>query len=88
MPPAVTLRTGLPQVPGNHRTEFEYPSADRLIADYEATLGQEVLNIAVAQGEPEIEPDSVPNDIRWKSMARIGNCLPSLQWHMRRLVAS
>jgi hypothetical protein len=50
MPAWETLRTGLPQVPGNYRTEFEHPPADRLIADNQATLCQEILNITVAQG--------------------------------------
>jgi hypothetical protein len=49
---------------GNRRTEFEHPSADCLIADNEATLCQEVLNIAIAQSEPEIKPDGTPDDVR------------------------
>ena len=71
MPPGVTLRTGLPQVPGNRGAEFEHPPSNCLIADNEATLRQEVLNIAVAQSESEIEPNGMPDDVRWKSMARI-----------------
>jgi hypothetical protein len=75
MPPGVTLRTGLPQVPGNRGAEFEHPPSNCLIADNEATLRQEVLNIAVAQSEPEIEPDGMPDDVRRKSMPSIGNWL-------------
>jgi len=81
MPPRVTLRTGLSQAPGTPRTEFEHPPADGLIANNEATLGQEILNIAVAQSEPEIEPDGMPDDIRWKSTASIGNGLHGAKRH-------
>jgi hypothetical protein len=45
------------------------------IADNDATLCQEVLNIAVAQSEPEIEPDGMPDGVRWKSMPSIRNWL-------------
>ena len=69
------MRTGLPQVPGHHRTEFEHPAADRLFADNEATLRQEVLNIAVAQSEPEIKPDGMADDVRRKSVPSIANGL-------------
>jgi hypothetical protein len=75
MPPRVTLRTGLPQVLGNRGSEFEHPAADCLIADNEATLRQEVLNIAVAQSESEIEPNGMPDDVRRKSMPSVGNWL-------------
>jgi hypothetical protein len=59
MPAGVSLRPGRPQILGNHRAEFEHPPSDCLVADDEAALCQEVLNIAVAQSEPEIEPDGM-----------------------------
>jgi hypothetical protein len=74
-PPRVCLRPNLREVLGNQRSEFEHPPADRLIADIQSTLRQEILNIPVAQSEPEIELDGMPNDVRWKSMASIGNGL-------------
>jgi hypothetical protein len=48
MPAAVSLWPGLTQILGNHRSKFEHPAADRFIADNEATLCQEVLDIRVA----------------------------------------
>src|SRR5262249_47127436 len=75
MPAGVSLRPGRPQILSDHRAEFEHPPADCLVADNEAALCQEVLNVAVAQSEPEIEPDGMADDVRWKSMARIGNWL-------------
>ncbi len=48
LPPGLILRTRLRPILGNHRAEFDHPPADCLIADSEATLCQEILNIAVA----------------------------------------
>ena len=46
-----------------------------LIANRQSALSQEVLDIPVAQGEPEVEPNSVSDDVRWKSVAGIGDGL-------------
>jgi hypothetical protein len=48
----------------------------------------QVLNVAVAKSEPEIEPDGMPEDARWKSMPRIGNWLHGLVQHTRRLLVN
>jgi hypothetical protein len=52
-------------------SEFENPPADRLIANRQSALRQEILDIPVAQGKPEIKPDSAPDDIRRKSVTSI-----------------
>jgi hypothetical protein len=49
------------------------PAPDRFGRDLEAALGQEFLDIAVAQREPEIQPDCVPNDLRRERVTRIGD---------------
>src|SRR5215207_8325669 len=38
-------------------------------------LGEEFLHVAVAQGEPEIEPDRVPDDLGWELMSGVGDGL-------------
>ena len=64
--------------------EFQNPPTDRLIAHRQSALIQEILDIPVAQGEPEVEPDSVPDDIWRKSVAGIGNGLHGLNcYHIR-----
>src|SRR5215207_2657965 len=55
--------------------EFEDPAPNRLIRHVEPALGQELLHVAVAQGEPEIEPDRVPDDLRWELMTSVGDRL-------------
>jgi hypothetical protein len=56
------------QVAGVGRPELEHPPPDRLVRNLEAGLGQELLDVAVAQSEPEIEPDRVPGKLgkRWR----------------------
>jgi hypothetical protein len=54
-----------------------------------SALSQEILDIPVAQGEPEVEPDSVPDDIWRKSVVGIGNGLHGLNcYHIRRPICS
>src|SRR5215204_2505479 len=60
-------------------TELEHPAPDRLVRDVEAPLSHEFLHISVAQREPDIEPDSMPDDLRRKAMTYIGDGLhPSM----------
>src|SRR3982074_1200488 len=61
----------LPQPPRDHRSEFQYPAPYRLIGDIEPTLGKQILHVAIAQGEPEVQPDRVPDDWRRKAMSAI-----------------
>ena len=52
-------------------TELQYPSPHRFVGDVEITLGQQLLDIAVAQGEAEIKPDRALNDLGQEAMAAI-----------------
>ena len=52
------------EVAGESWPELQNPAPDCFIGDVEPALGQELLHVAVAQGEPEIEPDRVPDDLR------------------------
>src|ERR671912_2295859 len=63
------------QVAGERRSELEHPAPDGLIGDFEPTLGQELLDISVAQCEPEIEPDGVSDDVGWNLVACVGDRL-------------
>src|ERR1700737_1256373 len=50
---------------------FQHPAPHRFVGDVEPALGQEFLDIAVAQGEAEIEPDRVLDDLGREPMAAI-----------------
>jgi hypothetical protein len=65
MPPHVRPRPSSSQLAGNDGTELQSPTADRLVGHVDATLGQHILDVAVAQSEAEIEPDGLlDNDAR------------------------
>jgi acyl-CoA synthetase (AMP-forming)/AMP-acid ligase II len=51
------------------------PAPDCFIGHVEPALGQEFLHVAVAHGEPKIEPDGVPDDLGRKAMAVVGDGL-------------
>jgi hypothetical protein len=47
----------------------------RFIADHQSAFSQKILDIPIAQREPEVEPDSMSDDVRWKSVAGVGDGL-------------
>src|SRR6476660_5862934 len=47
------------------------PAADRLVGHIDATLGEHILDVAVAQSEAEIEPDGLLDDDARKAMAAV-----------------
>ena len=63
------------EVAGESWPELQNPAPDCFIGDVEPALGQELLHVAVAQGEPEIEPDRVPDDLGWELMTGVGDGL-------------
>jgi hypothetical protein len=55
-PAAQLLGVGLP--------ELAAPLADALLGHRHPALGQELFDVAVAEGEAEVEPDGVADDLR------------------------
>src|SRR5438105_10501407 len=64
-------RMAAPQPACDNRPEFQHPATHRLVRDIEPALGEKLLHIAVAQGEPEVQPDGVPDHDRGKAMAAV-----------------
>ena len=52
-------------------TELPAPLADCLIGDDDASLGQQIFDIAEAEAEAIVEPYDVADDQRWASVASI-----------------
>ena len=50
------------QLACNDGAELQSPTADGLVGHVDTTLGEHVLNVAVAQCEAEIEPDGLLDD--------------------------
>ena len=81
MPDAVGFGTALAGVCSDHRTELVDPAPNGLVADVDASLGEQIFDMTKAQGEPVLEPNRVPDHIRWEPVSLKGNgfhaCLSS-----------
>ena len=44
-------------------------TADRLVGHVDTSLGEHVLDVAVAQSEAELQPDGMLDDLGWKAVA-------------------
>src|SRR5688572_23004144 len=71
VPAAVRLRPPRPQPACDCRPEGEHPAPDGLVGYLDPALGQEFLDIAIAEGEAQIEPDRTLNDVARKAVAGV-----------------
>src|SRR5690348_15379257 len=70
--PAITRPRAMPTQPSCDRgTELQYPAPHRFVGNVEPSVGQQFLDIAVAQGEAEIKPDRVLDDLGREAMAAV-----------------
>ena len=54
---------------GEQRAEPQHPSPDRLVGEVQAALGEQILDVAEAQGEARVQPHSVSDDVRRELVA-------------------
>ena len=66
------------QSPGINGSEFYTPEADSFSTDDNATLGEQVFDISVAEIETVVEPDGIANDSWRESMTFISIHSPIL----------
>jgi len=52
-------------------TELGAPLADRFMANDDASLGEQFLNVAEAEMETTIQPDGVSDDLRREAIATV-----------------
>jgi hypothetical protein len=55
-------RSTAPQSLSEGGPELQHPAPDRLVGEIDATLGEEIFHVSVAQGEAQVQPDSVLDD--------------------------
>ena len=60
-------------VGGDRRAELVGPAANGLVADVDATFGEQILNVAQARGKTQIEPDGQSDRIGREPVALEGN---------------
>jgi hypothetical protein len=73
MPVIAGPRASPAQLLGDHRPKLQHPTSHRLIRQVEPALGEQLLDVAVAQGEAEIEPNRVLDDLGREAVAAIGD---------------
>jgi hypothetical protein len=75
MPAIARPRTAQPQPWSNHRAEFQHPATDALVGEVEPALCKQFLDITIAQGEAQVEPNRMLNHGRRETVPRyeIGN---------------
>src|SRR6516162_2413330 len=71
MPSVAWPRATSAQPSGDHRSELQHPTPHRFVREVEPTLGEQILHVAVAQGEAKVEPNRVLDNRRRKPMAAI-----------------
>jgi hypothetical protein len=54
---------------GHEWTELDTPFAQRLMADHNAALVEQFLNISVTEGKPVVQPDGMLDDRHGKTVA-------------------
>src|SRR6267142_7289616 len=62
MPGRMRLGPAPSKISCDRRSEVFHPPAHRLVGDQDPAFGQQILDIAEAEGEPSIEPDGLLND--------------------------
>jgi hypothetical protein len=65
-----------------------YPAPNGLVGDRNAAFGQQVFDVAQAQGEPEVEPNRLLNDRRWESVAAVTDSLHAARYRAARKTAT
>ena len=61
------------KISGDHGSEVSQPAAHRLIGDHDPAFGQQILDIAEAEGEPGIKPDGLLNDYGWEAISSVAD---------------
>ena len=57
------------EVLGQHRRELQDPPSHRFVGDIQPSLREQIVDVAMAERETDIEPNGVPNDRRRELMA-------------------
>jgi hypothetical protein len=59
------------QSSGVHSSEFYAPQTNRFSTDHDASLSENIFDIAMTQIEAIVQPDSVTDDVGWESVALV-----------------
>ena len=72
VPGVARLRPSPTQPAGELAAELQAPLPDALVADDDAPLGEDQLDVSEAQAEEVLQPDSVADDLGREAVPRVG----------------
>src|SRR5271166_2681008 len=73
MPSRMRLQATLSQVGRDHRSEMVHPTPNRLVRHRHSALRQQILDVTQAEGEPEVEPYRLVNDLGRESIPAVAD---------------
>src|SRR5208282_5783022 len=88
MPRRVRLRATLSQVGRNHWSETVHPTPNRLVGHRQSAFRQQILDVAQAEAEPEIEPYCLVNDLGREPVSDVADFLHPLGYSATGQTAS
>jgi len=71
VPLPVRPRPASSQPARNHRAELQGPATERLVGHIDTAFGEHILDVAVAQGEAEIQSDGLLDDDAREAVAAV-----------------
>ena len=75
MPTRVGFGPAFTLVRRDHRPKVVYPAPNGLVGHRNAAFCKEIFDVAQAQGEPEVEPDRLLNDLGREPVAAVADSL-------------
>jgi hypothetical protein len=69
----VGLWTGFAKIGRDLRSKMVHPTPHRLIGNHDSTFRQQTLNVTEAQGEPDIKPDRLLDNLGREPVAAIAD---------------
>ena len=88
MPRRARLRPTLSQLSRDHRSEMVHPTPNGLVRHLHSALRQQILDVAQAEGEPEVEPYRLMNDLRRETIPAVADFLHPLGYSATGRIAS
>src|SRR6202162_6444542 len=78
----------LSQVGRDHRSEMIHPTPNGLVGHRHSAFRQQVLDVTQAEGEPQVEPYRLVNDLRWEPVSSVADLLHPAGYRVTRRTAS
>src|SRR5208337_1878468 len=85
VPSRMRLQTTLSQVGCDHRSEMVHPTPNGLVGHSHSALRQQIFDVTQAEGEPEVEPNRLLNDLRRETIPAVADFRHPLHYWLERV---